>query len=77
MKVVISVPDVVSIFKKRKKNDQDEMIPSILEPDGSSKVKVVAGDQLPLHRLEILKELVRKASCRKLGNIRNSVGVAA
>jgi len=42
-----------------------------------SKVKVVVGDQRPLHRLEILKELVRKAACRKLGNIRNSVGAAA
>jgi len=26
------------------------------------KVKVVVGDPLPLHRLEILKELVRKAA---------------
>jgi hypothetical protein len=38
-----------------------------------SKVKVVVGDQLPLYRLEILKELVRKATLRKLEEMRNSV----
>lgn len=37
-----------------------------------SKVKVVVRDQLPLHRLEILKKLVRKAALRKLGDMRNS-----
>ena len=42
-----------------------------------SKVKVVVGDQLSLHRLEILKGLVRKAALRKLEEMRNSVRGAA
>ena len=37
------------------------------------KVKVVVGDPLPLHRLEILKELIRKAALRKFEEMRNSV----
>jgi hypothetical protein len=41
--------------------------------DIPSKVKVVTGDPLPMHRLEILKELVRKAALRKLEEIRISV----
>ena len=42
-----------------------------------SKVEVVVGDPLPLYRLEILKELIRKAALRKLEDMRNSVRDAA
>ncbi len=37
-----------------------------------SKVEVVVGDPLPLYRLEILKELIRKVGLRKLAVMRKS-----
>ena len=42
-----------------------------------SKVEVVVGGPLPLYRLEISKDLVRKAALRKLEDMRNSVRNAA
>jgi hypothetical protein len=42
-----------------------------------SKLEVVVSDPLPLYRLEILKELIRKVALRKLADMRNSVRKAA
>ena len=42
-----------------------------------SKVEMVVGDPLPLYRLEILKELIRKVALRKLSEMRNSARKAA
>ena len=42
-----------------------------------SKVEVVVGDPLPLYRLEILKELIRKVALRKLVDMGKSVRKAA
>ena len=42
-----------------------------------SKFKVVVVEQLPLYRLEILKELIRKVALRKLADMRKSVRDAA
>jgi hypothetical protein len=42
-----------------------------------TKVEVVAGGPLPIYRLEILKDLIRKVALRKLEEIRNSVRIAA
>jgi hypothetical protein len=42
-----------------------------------SKVEVVVGGPLPLYRLEILKELIRKAALRKLVAMKKSVENAA
>ena len=42
-----------------------------------SKIKVMVGDPLPLHRLEILKELIRKVALRKLAGMSKSVRDAA
>jgi hypothetical protein len=42
-----------------------------------SKVEVVVGGPLPLYRLEILKDLIRKAALRKLVAMRKSVRDAA
>jgi len=42
-----------------------------------SKVEVVACGPLPLYRVEILKDLIRKAALRKLAGISKSVKNAA
>jgi hypothetical protein len=42
-----------------------------------SKVEVLDGSPLPLYRLEILKELIRKVALRKLAGMRKSVKDAA
>ena len=42
-----------------------------------AKVEVVAGGPLPLYRVEILKELIRKAALRKLAAMRKPVWDAA
>jgi hypothetical protein len=42
-----------------------------------SKVEVLDGGPLPLYRLEILKELIRKVALRKLVAMRKSVKDAA
>jgi hypothetical protein len=42
-----------------------------------SKVEVVVGSPLPIYRIEILKELIRKAALRKLADMSKSVRVAA
>ena len=42
-----------------------------------SMVEVVVGDPLPLYRLEILKELIRKAALRKLARMNKSIKDAA
>lgn len=42
-----------------------------------SEVEVVVGGPLPLYRLEILKELIRKAALGKLAAMRKSVKDAA
>ena len=41
------------------------------------KVEVVVSGPLPLYRLEILKDLIRKAALRKLAAMRKSVRDAA
>jgi hypothetical protein len=38
-----------------------------------SKLAVLVGGPLPLYRLEILKDLIRKAALRKLAAMRKSV----
>ena len=42
-----------------------------------AKFEVVAGGPLPLYRLEILKDLVRKAALRKLARMNESIKDAA
>ena len=42
-----------------------------------SNVEVVDGGPLPLYRLEILKDLIRKVALRKLAAMRKSVKTAA
>jgi hypothetical protein len=42
-----------------------------------TKVEVVVCDPLPLYRLEVLKELIRKAALRKLARMNKSIKDAA
>ena len=42
-----------------------------------AKVEVVAGAPLPIYRIEILKELIRKVALRKLEDMRKSARNAA
>ena len=42
-----------------------------------SKVEVVACGRIPLYRVEILKDLIRKAALRKLARLNKSIKDAA
>ena len=42
-----------------------------------SKVEVVVGGPLPFYRVEILKDLIRKAALRKLARMNKSIKDAA